>query len=663
MWWGRPDGVSTRPETSEHGIAKKQYGAPTNKSDAVRVSTENWENDRAYYADQIELTERCKDFLYKQEHYANDPGVTLDDARIAPKGAELNDQYRYKLAQILAEGPYVSVHPRDYGTDPAAAESAKRVLMSIVEDNTNRYMKFRRRVVGGALAVGTWYGMVHWIPDRGPFGDLAFESLGPDQVFPCAGYLDLHDPMCPRVTVERHLSPDVVANMPGWKNNKGLWPDNHGTRRSQDEWQKADGDPSPDDTYLKDTVTVIYSFYRNSGDTDAYGAGHRDLADEDQYMACPACDFQDKMHERMPDGSLPEVGYPCPQCLSGGGDVNYLFRVEREKLTEQRLKYPHGKLCIVAPFHQRLLYEGPWQAPTRSFPLLQVRAYESPYELMGGCDTLLYWSLQALLDSLRKQFYDQIVTSKPLIIMGANADGSPGLVDSQGSPYLYDSTSGQLAYYNGPPGMISQIIHQFSPNGITPSGPMLFNILSQSFYQTRGVGQVQFGPDQSKDVAYRSLLLQKETGDIPVEDHKQIWREEEGLFLGCALDVWVHHSTEARAVRYLGPDGNTAFQLLKGSDIPNVDVVVGAPPQIKQGAIDEIQAMLQWSQIPIPALRRVVARRLNLTPSEVSEVEAELMAQQQAMAGPPQPGPGAMGNGGPSPEAMAAALGAQPPVG
>ena len=34
-------------------------------------------------------------------------------------------------------------------------------------------------------------------------------------------------------------------------------------------------------------------------------------------------------------------------------------------------------------------------------------------------------------------------------------------------------------------------------------------------------------------------------------------------------------ATEPRAIRYLGPDGTMGFELLKGSDIPNVDVVVG----------------------------------------------------------------------------------------
>ena len=630
---------------------------------------QEWRDARKFYREPLELVERSKDFLFKQEHYADDPGVTLDDARIAPKGAELNDQHRYKLAQIMAEGPYIEAHPRDQVDDPNASEYAKRVLQSIIEDNTNRYSKFRRRVVSGALAVGTWYGMVHWKSDRGPMGDVVFESMAPDMVLPCPGYLDLHDPMCPWVDVERQETIAEIEAKAGtgpndWHDTEGLWPDNRGRYQSEDDWQKASGHPSTDPEYGPKTITVVYRYSRVSGDTYEGDGGTRDLASDQQYMACAECSHRDYMHERMPDGQLPEAGSACPECLQkymdgGRESPAYLYRVSSEHLTEHRLKYPKGELIIFAPHQQRTFYKGPWQAPTRSFPILQCRAYESPYELMGGTDTLLYWSIQALLDQLRKQGYDQMVSSKPLLIMAGKPDGTAGLVDANGQQFLWTDANGQMAYYDGPPGMISQMVHQFQGNGLPGSFPTLYSILSQSFYQTRGVGQVSFGPEQSKDVAYRSLMLQKESGDVPVEDHKQIWREEEGLFLGCVLDVWVANSTEARAIRYLGNDGVMGFQLLRGSDVPNVDVIVGTPPQIKQGAIDEIQALTQWSQIPLASARRIVARRLNLAPSEVAEVEAELQAQQQ---GPPGGAPGGgMQNGMPMPDLSAATGGAPPP--
>lgn len=508
--------------------------------------------------------------------------------------------------------------------------------------------------------------MVHWEPTRGPMGDVVFESLGPDQVFPCPGYLDVHDPMCPWVIIERHETVAAIQAKAGkgefqWKDVENIWPDCHGRYGTENDWTKAHGHPSADDQYQKPTVTVLYYFSRQGYDKVDEDGGYRPLAPDQQYMACAECSYRDEMHERMPDGSLPEAGAACPDCLQKYMDGQkdspaYLYRVEREKLTDHRLKYPKGKLCIVLPHQQRKAYEGPWQAPTRSFPLLQARAYESPYEQMGGCDTLLYLSLQAMMDAIRKQGYDQMVTSKPLLIMAGKPDGSSGLTDASGRPFLYTDANDQIAYYDGPPGQISQMVEQYQGNGLPPSFPVLYGILSQSFYQSRGVGQVAFGPEQSKDVAYKSLLLQKESGDIPVEDHKQIWREDEGLFLGCVLDVWVANSSEARAIRYLGDDGAMQFQLLRGSDIPNVDVVVGTPPQIKQGAIDEINALSKLAEVKLASLRRIIARRVNLSPSEVSEIEAELSAIPPAT-------PGGMQNGTPGPFSAPQAVGAPPLMG
>lgn len=594
----------------------------------------------------------CKDFLWKQEHYANDPGVTLSDARIAPKGAELNDLHRYKVAQVCGDGPYVECHPRDQQQDPIASEYAKRVLMSIVEDATNRYDAFRQRVISGSMGVGLWYGMVHWLPRRGKMGDVGFESLDPNRVFVCPGYLDLHDPMCPWVIVERH---ETIGQLQAkGYDTEALWPDCHGRYSTSDEWSKADGHPSPDDDELDPTVTVLYYFARSSDEEERADGGFRDLDPDSQYMGCGTCGYKDRNHERMPDGSLPEVGSACPQCLESvmAGEQespSYLYRVTREKLTDYQLKYPNGKLCIVAPHQHKLLSEGAWPAPSRSFPIWQQRAYESPYEQSGGCDTLLYWSLQALMDQLRKQAYDQMVTSKPILIMAESQDGGPALVDAQGQAFVYDDSNGQIAYAkNVMAGQsIQSLVHQFQGGGMPTSLPTLYSILSQSFYQSRGTDQMEFGPDQSRDVAFKSLMLQKESGSVTVNDHKRITAREEGMFLGIVLDYWVHNSTTERAIRYLGPDGQMAFQLLKGSDIPNVDVIVGTPPQVKQGAVDEIQMFMQYAQIPSPALRRVVAKRIGLGVTEIAEIESELMAPPMPPGGMP---PGGQMNGTPPPE-------------
>lgn len=536
--------------------------------------------------------------------------------------------------------------------------------MSIVEDATNRYDAFRQRVISGGMGVGLWYGMVHWNPKRGKLGDVCFESLDPNHVIVCPGYLDVHDPMCPWVIIERH---ETIADLAAkGYDTEGLWPDCHGRYQSTDEWTKAHGHPSVDDQYLKPTVTTLYYFSREAYDEEAYDGGYRALDSESQYMACGTCGYKDRMHERMPDGSLPEAGAACPTCLEDvmAGEAespSYLYRVTREKLTEHRLKYPNGKLCIVAPHQHRLLSEGAWPAPSRSFPLWQQRAYESPYEQAGGCDTLLYWSLQALMDSLRKQAYDQMVLAKPKLIMAEGVDGNPGLVDATGAAAVIDDSTDQVLYARGlaPGAPLGNLMFQFQGQGMPNDLPQLYSILSASFYQSRGTDQMEFGPDQSRDVAFKSLMLQKESGSVTVNDHKRITAREEGMFLGIVLDYWVHNSSTERAIRYLGPDGHMAFQLLKGSDIPNVDVIVGTPPQVKQGAVDEIQMFMQYAQVPSPALRRVIAKRIGLGATEIAEIESELMAQ---MLQPEVVGPGGAQNGTPPPQFAAPQAGGFPPM-
>lgn len=589
------------------------------------------------------MIEKCKDFLYKQRHYKDDKGPQLG-SRQQPKGAELNDLHRYKVAQILHGGPYLDCRPRDRRTDPIAAEFAKATVQSIVEDNTNRYPKVRRRVVDGSQAVGTWYAMVHWDESRGPHGNVIFETIEPSRVFPEAGALDIHDPTCESVIIERHERPRDIRRKAKWKDTDNLWTDNRGRYGTEAEWTRAHGNPSTDDQYLADTVTVLYCYYRHSDETYTADAGHRDLPLGQQYMACPTCGHKDAAHDRMPDGSLPDSGMPCPACMNNEPpQVSYLYRVTREKLTDEMKKYPRGRLVIVAPYQRRTFYDDAWQAPCRSFPIWQQRAYESPYEQQGGTDTLLYWSLQSLMDALRRQAYEQMVTSKPIIMFAGGPDGV-GLTDGNNQPFVYDDTNGQIAYANVT--SLQGMVQQFQGGGMPASLPSLYQILSSSFYQTKGTGQVSFTPERSRDVAYASLKLQQESGDVAVDDHKETVFEDEGLFWGTVLDTVVHNAPIQWFEARFGPEAGQALTLLRAEVGANVDVIVGSPPAIKQGAVDELRALQEWDQLQNPALRRIAARKLGISPADEAQVEMERQKLMQTM-GPPQGGP-AM-NGGPAP--------------
>ena len=496
-------------------------------------------------------------------------------------------------------------------------------------------------MVSGSQGVGTWYAIAHWDWSA---GGVVFESLSPagdESVYVCPGYLDMHDPLCPWVIVERHMTKAEVEAKGGserwqWKNTQDLWCDNRGKVASMEEYSKASASPSRDDQYAPDTITVLYKFYRRGEESYEAPGGEVDLPPEKQYMACPNCPYRDMQHERMPDGNLPEQGTACPECLMKAmmGEIpapSYLYRVSRETVTEQRQRQVPMKLCIVAPLLGRVFYEGPDQAPCRSFRIFQLRAYEIPYEHRGGCDTLLYWSLQALMDALRRQMYEQMVTSKPVIIMGGDPTNGRGLVDSKGRPFRYDDTNGQMAYApDVSPGMgISQLIHQFQGAGMPNSAPELFSIISSSFYQTKSTGQVAFGPERSRDVATGTLRLMQETGDVPIDDHREILFEEEGLFLGCVLDLIVHNAPLEWWEACFGPEANQALQLLRAERGPNVDVIVGVTPTVKQGAIEEIKAMAEWATLPYAALRAEAAPRIGVSMKTLAAIEMEIQQQMQ----------------------------------
>lgn len=478
-------------------------------------------------------------------------------------------------------------------------------------------------------------------------GDVVVETMEPTMIHVCPGYLDLHDPTCPSVIVERHETiPDLQAK--GWENTSDLWPDNHGKYGSNEDYAKANANPSVDDTHTPDTVTVLYCYYRKGTETERGYGGTRKLDPKSQYMRCDACGLEDRAHERMPDGSLPDWGMPCPQCMNQAPPtVSYMYRVGRETLTDERLKYPKGKLCIVAPYQQREFYKGAWQAPCRSFPIWQQRAYESPYEQRGGTDTLIYWTLQTLMDQLRRQGYEQMVTSKPLIIMAGGQDGE-GLLDANGQPFIMSDDNGQIAYSKWP--TITGMVQHVQSPGLPAAFPQLYQIIAGSFYQTKSTGQVSFSPEQSRDVAYSSLRLQQETGDVPIDYHREIVFQEEGMFLGCILDLIVHNGSLERFERTFGPQAKAALNLLRAEPAANVDVIVGTSPSIRQGAADEVKTMIEWSNIPSAAIRKEMAGRLGLSPAVVAEVEAEKKAA---------PPPGGPMNGVPAP-AQLAATGAVP---
>jgi hypothetical protein len=127
--------------------------------------------------------------------------------------------------------------------------------------------------------------------------------------------------------------------------------------------------------------------------------------------------------------------------------------------------------------------------------------------------------------------------------------------------------------------------------------------------------------------------------NIPTADHKDVLNEEEGVFLGCVLDIKVAHMDIASATRYFGPEGQAIVRRLRASDIPNVDVIVTAQPALRTEQIEDLKVFQQWAALP-DEIRPIAARRIGLAPSEIAEFEAKRaeMRQMQQMQPPGPPG-------------------------
>jgi hypothetical protein len=612
---------------------------------------------QAYYRSPHELARKCLDFVFKMKHYKDDKGETLDRTRVQPKGPELFNTIRHKGAQICSQPTYFDCQPTDQIDDPMAADDARRVLESIVHDPLKRYRPCVRRMVYGALVANVWYMKVEWCDSIGPFGDLRFSAdrnTSPMHILVAPGWQDMHDPLCPYIVEWADLPIDSVRGKQGWKDTENLWPDNAGKYRSEEDFSRSSHN-SPDQDKEPDTVRVIKVWFRADASTKPPETrSHKPLEPDQQYMYCPDCGYKTLDVSREADGSLPSEGGMCPVCYEGAEPKFVtLQKAVSERVSDTYLKYPNGRLLIVAPHQRRKFYDDRWPEKTRSFPFFQFRAYEDPEEYNGLSDAVLHGNNQVILNSLRRMGYEQMRTSKSIVIIAGGADGK-GLLDSRGRPYIMSDENGCVAYAQGPTvsGMVQHVQGQGLPAQWTP----YYNAILASFQATQGTSDLGLTPTASKDIAASTVEQLTALGEIPVADHRDVFNEEAGVFLGCALDIWVERATTARAMRYLGPDGAMVVRRLKGADIPNVDVLVTAQPQLRASHAEQFRTFVQWATLT-PPLRRLAAKRLNMSISEVQEYEVQERLFMQAQAQLP-PKPNGTSNGPLSPANQMAGMGA-----
>lgn len=646
--------------------------------EVLRKAKEEWHESKRSFAEFHDSIRDNLRFSLSLEHYNND---TTDKAlsRIKPRGEEQFRRIRYKAGEILKTPFYFECKPVDEVTDPETAEVARQAIEWEITNPIKRFDRVMRGVVWGALSTGMWAARVDFDPDFGPFGELLYSRVQPDRIGWHPDFDDPHDPSNPFFWEECVIPLDRAQKMRGWKNaDKLVADDGHGpvvvTQDNRQSLVQGSGSaPARREHDLK-TVTVIKMWYRRDTERTVKTVDTMALEPDERYMACTSCGYQSATQAAL-GFDLPEVGEePCPECNGG------LERIDAKAIDEVARAHQRGhRLVIFAPFSPLTepLRDGGWPTERpgytlRTYPYLVWRAYEHPTDPMGMSETSLSKTQMLVVDAMMRMGYEQMREAKPLTILPLN-----GLVDAAGQPFAFRDAQGTRAFYTSdlPP----QGIQHYQSPGLNPAWASFYNAMVGTLKGNEGSSDLGLSPQNSKDIAVGTLQLLTQSGNIPIDDHKASLWMDLSLFFGVILDMVRATYTDSRAVRMFGDDGKMKVELLKGADIPNMDVVVTNSPTLSVLNSEQLRAFKEFASAP-PQLRRSLARLLSIPPQVVREIEEEeqkLMQMQSGMSpggarpggmggaasgtgsGPPQGGPTEAG--GP-PAAPAGAINGVPPA-
>lgn len=552
---------------------------------------------------------------------------------------------------IVGASAYYECHPVDGDTDPLAAQAAKFVLDTELRNPRKLYEEYLHRVVYGALAARQWGMAVEFDPACGIDGETCFRVVDPTNLLTCPGYLSPHDLRCPWIIEQRIMRMSDLDRMAGagWDKGavKAITPDGG--------WggEESRGDPSdfpgqvrlvPDSFPRGDLsgkgdplVTMLFCWYRYDPEEkkNERSLGYSALAPEERYMACASCGYT----EHVADGTMLPASAPCPQC----GQM--MERIDSKENIEAARAYPDGRLCIVAPASKQLAYDGAWPQKMRSFPFMLYNAYPSPRDLVGQSDTMLNWGLINIENATLRMVYDQLRLGPPLLVAPYGQDA---LVDSDGQPFQFTDEAGRIAYVKNQ--VSKSLLERFPGQDVQPAVFQFLNVIGGIVSGNLGMADLQLTPERSRDIAASTVEQLIKSGEIPTDQHVRDLRRQLSIFLGIVVDIARQTWTRRRWIRAHNAQGAVEFQMLQGADIPDVDVIVTAEPEMKQMDAEKFGNLQQLFQMP-PPYRRIAGRYLGVAPSDLDAME-----KADAEMKPAPPGP-VNGNGS-RPQVAAALAGA-----
>jgi len=575
-------------------------------------------------------------FCWKLEQYERDTGNTLNRNRVQPRDQSVFRLARFKAAEILKTPPYFKARPVDSMSDPKTAKWARWAVEFDISDPVKRFDRVIRDVVWAGLTSRLGVAAVDWNPDRGVFGDTCFRHIDGKHIGWAPGFNDPHDPECPWFYEVLRLRPEAIKRNRGWKNTSDVMPDAglpgaHGRQNAQDASGKvifsALGKASVGDMETQRFVTVVL-FWERFGGTNRRPTGYRPLSESERYMVISAGERAgEKVQMDYGPDPLPEY-----DVLDDGTPIKRIDAILDE---EERIAYPNGKLTICAPWSGEgvTFYEGDWPQPMRSFPYLVWQPYPSPFEQVGPSDVEMNWTMTLVKNATVRRWYEQLRESRGIMMLPGK-----GLKDLNDEQFVYSDANGFVALYDTamPPGSVNYV------PGPEPSAQLerFISFADSNLRSHEGSGDMSLSgdPAQLKGVNNGTVERALQTGNVSVDDHIASFQYELGMFLSVLHDIQRTRWTEARWVRYIGPQGSEAWQRLRGADIPAADIVITTKPTLEALSAERLDSVMKLSQLAQanPAAAKVAARHMDVDPDDLNEI---LAAVPPPMPPGPPPGP------------------------
>lgn len=652
---------------------------PDAETEPFLLVQELFNDARAHLTDYHDAMKDELEFSLSLRHYFDDHGNERDKRMVQPHSLDLYHLLRHKAAKINKAQLSISCEPTDEFADPDLAEDCRIALEYVTGRKELGYMSSRRKMVWGALSSRAWCMKVSYANWIRPYGEIVFESFPSWNLFKAPGWTDMHDATCPWVIeqtkprvqdIKRLAANDKRWDAEGLVSDATMSGGKHlvnGGAGSGDRRQSRKGMPAPGGSG-QEAVTLLWCWFRDDPfeEEGTLTSPVIELAGEEKFYECPSCgesvsakelgisspseqlaneppeaalmrlppeamnvlslnsnrvlpdEMEDQLESVLTPEDMPEVGPPCARC---GTPMERQDFVEREY---SYLKYPNGRLVVIAPNCGKVVYNDEWPVRARSFPYMEYDIYPHPEDPYGQSDVSLLWTMVLIQDATFLSGWEQLMRNVDIIMTPKD-----GLVDNTGQPYLFTDEQGTIAYFANP--MAASLTKHFQGSGLSAGWPVFLQAIQGSFQKNMGFNDVSLSGPELAQATVGAVQTAEAQGEVPLEDHIGHLNDIQSQFLGVVLDYIIGTWTMPRWLRFAGLDGVVKSKRLSGTDLPYMDVTIEVEPQMDAKDQQTVQAFMQWMGLPPPA-QVVLAPKLGISPSMIRKYRQAEMEMAMAAA-------------------------------